>query len=267
MIKLHINLKDEYPDILSQDVYLDGLLYDESFEYPHTLRKSVLVLPGGGYSFVSYREKDPVMFAFLSRGFNAFSLSYSCFALYPTPFIETACAMHYINTRAQEFHLEPNTVSLVGFSAGGHLASSYPTVYQKLWDKPEDYSLLKPYALVLAYPVISLVKSHNDHCIENISAHNEELMHLLSADEHVDKNYPPVFMWATKDDECVDHHNILWLKKALNEKKIKNQCIIYPHGPHGLSLANEATACGNPANINEEVSEWLNLAVKFIQNL
>lgn len=263
---LHINLKDIYPSILSKDAYLNGFVYDESFEYPNHRRKGILILPGGGYEFVSYREKDPVMHRFNSLGYNSFSLDYSCHTMYPIPYLELMCAIHYLNTHADELGIIPKKIPLVGFSAGGHLASSYAGIYQEL-NKFDDVSLIKPFALILAYPVISLIKTNNPQCVKNISDFDNQLMHLLSADEHVSKDYPPTFMWTTATDQAVNPDNVIWLKDALRKKKVKNKCIIYDNGPHGLALANLATSNHDPKFENKKISEWPILADEFISKI
>lgn len=264
---VHINLKDAYPSILTKDVYLDGFIYDKSFEYTVQKRRAVIILPGGGYDFVSYREKDPIMAKFNSLGYHAFSLSYSCLTPYPTPHLEVMCALHYLNSNHHDLGIFPKQVSLIGFSAGGHLACSYAGIYKELNKYFEDPSLLKPLALILAYPVTSLVKTNNPRCVENISHFDKKLMHLLSADEHVDKDYPPTFMWTTKTDEAVNPNNVIWLRDALKKNKVKNKCIIYSNGPHGLALANDMTSNGDPNFINDKVSEWPTLAHEFIKKI
>lgn len=263
---LHINLKTFYTDILKNDVYLNGFVYDESFEYPNAKRRGILVLPGGGYEFVSYREKEPIMHRFNSLGYNSFSLDYSCRTLYPVPHLELMCAIHYLNTHADELGIIHKEISLVGFSAGGHLVASYAAIYKEL-NKFDDVSLIKPFALILAYPVISLVKTNNPQCVKNISNFDDKLMHLLSPEEHISEDYPPTYMWTTADDQVVNPDNVIWLRDALNKKNIKNECKIYSSGPHGLSLANLATSNHNPAFENKTVSEWPVLADEFISKI
>lgn len=261
-----INLKDFYPSILTKDVYLTGFIYDKSFEYTNQKRKTVLILPGGGYDYVSYREKDPVMVKFNSLGYHAFCLEYSCLSKYPTPHLEVMCAMHYLNSHQHELGIVPKKIILVGFSAGGHLAASYAGIYKDI-NKFDDVTLLRPFALVLSYPVISLIKTNNPRCVENISHGDKKIMHLLSADENVHEDYPPTFMWTTKTDSAVNPDNVVWLRDALKKAKIKNKCVIYPSGPHGLSLANEATSNGDPNFENEKVSHWPEEAHKFLKSI
>lgn len=262
---IRVNLKSFYADILPNDVYLNGIINESNFEYPNTKRMSVLILPGGGYSFVSLREKDPIMCRFNSFGYNSFSLEYSCKTLYPVPHLEVMCAIDYINNHSDEFNQQKGTTSVIGFSAGGHLACTYAYLYKTL-SKKKDLNL-KPYALILAYPVTSLIQTDNPDCVDNISHFDNKLMHLLSAEEHVTSDYPPTFMWTTKTDDLVNPNNVIWLRDALKKKKVVNKCIIYSNGPHGLSLANEATWCNNINMLNKEVSGWPELAHEFIKKI
>lgn len=263
---IKVNLKKYYPNVIKYNLFLTGIIYDKSNEYPNFKRGSVLILPGGGYQFISYREQDPIMFAFLAEGINAFTLSYSVGKAYPIPHTEVACAMDYINSHAEEYDLIPNTCSLVGFSAGGHLAATYGYLYKRLADNKEEERNLRPYALILGYPVISLIKSNNPNCRRFITGGTNKFVHLLSADEHVSKNYPPTFIFTTKTDQCVNYKNTKWLVSQLNKKNVKNKCIIYADGPHGLALANHATA-RNDNEFNDEVSGWVKEASKFLFDL
>ena len=260
-----INLKDEYSNFLPNDVYLTCVTYD-LLEMNHK-RLGILILPGGGYNFTSAREKDPIMFKMLSFGFNVFALEYSCKTTYPIPHIEVACAMHYINTHHEEFNLEEYKTSLMGFSAGGHLAASYGYIYKTLADSHEEEILIRPYSIVLGYPVISLSKSPLLDTRKNITDNKPDLIKLLDVDEHISFDYPPTFMFTTKTDQVVDPKNVKWMKDALNKKKVKNKCIIFSKGPHGLALANYASYNGNPQFVNEEVSAWPKYASDFIYKL
>lgn len=263
MLVEHINLKEIFPKYLDHDLYLDSCKYTDNYEFKNTKRKNVLVLPGGGYVFTSEREKDPIMFAFLAKGYNTYSLSYSCNKAYPIPHIDVACAMLYIAN-----HNEVKDTILVGFSAGGHLASSYAYLYKDLAEDKDEANLIKPYALVLGYPVISLYNNpKNPNTKKRVANNDPKLMKLLSSELHVSNDYPPTFIFATKDDQMVDVRHSLLLKDSLIKHNVKNKCIIYSSGPHGLALANEATYSNDNNFLNEEVSHWVDEAHKFIKSI
>ena len=92
------------------------------------LRPAMLVLPGGGYCFVSPREGEPIAQAYLARGYHAFVLDYSVFpARFPVALREAAMAMAYIRGNAEAFAIRK--VAAVGFSAGGHLCGTLGMMY------------------------------------------------------------------------------------------------------------------------------------------
>jgi len=74
-------------------------------------------------------------------------------------------------------------------------------------------------------------------------------------------------MFATKTDESVNYQQSLLLRDSLNKKKVKNKCIIYSSGPHGLALANEATYSNCDKFLNKEVSHWVDEAHEFINSI
>jgi len=262
MIVNHINLKSFYPKILDHDLFLDSCEYTDNYEFNNTIRKNILVLPGGGYKFISEREKDPIMFAFLAKGYNTFSLTYSCNRAYPIPHIDVACAMHYIAN-----HYKQQTI-VVGFSAGGHLASTYGYIYKELAENKTELKQLKPYALILGYPVVSLYNNPTNTSTKQRVANNDsKLLKLLSTELHITSDYPPTFIFATKTDEMVNCNHSILLRNSLIKKKVKNKCIIYPNGPHGLALANEATYSNEKKFLNKEVSHWVDEAHEFIKSI
>ena len=105
-------------------------------------RKAILIIPGGGYEFCSDREGEPIALSYVTAGFNAFVLTYSVTghgsARWPIPLVDASSAMKFIRDHAEEFHIDPDYVFVVGFSAGGHLAASLGTI----WDNDEVEAML-----------------------------------------------------------------------------------------------------------------------------
>lgn len=95
-------------------------------------RPAILVIPGGGYAFVSGREGEPVALAFYAQGFNAFVLDYSVAPAfhYPAPLLEAGMAMLYIRERADALGCTEDKIAAIGFSAGGHLAGLISLFYE-----------------------------------------------------------------------------------------------------------------------------------------
>ena len=122
--------------ILNGSAALVGYLHEPSPEIPNrTRRPAVLICPGGAYEFRSDREADPPAFSFLNRGYQAFVLEYTTGrgkACGMTPLRELSAAVALMREKADEWHLIPDQIAVMGFSAGGHLAASLGV----LWDHP-----------------------------------------------------------------------------------------------------------------------------------
>lgn len=236
-------------------------------------RPAVLILPGGGYRFTSDREAEPIAIQMNAMGFQAFVLYYSCEpATFPTALLQTAKAISLIREHAKEWHIEEKKIVLLGFSAGGHLAASLGTfwnkefVYEALKIEPER---IRPDGLILAYPVITSGEfAHQDSFRALLGEKYEERKEFVSLENQVGEDMMPTFLWHTFEDESVPVENSLLFAHALRKKNIPFELHIYPKGRHGLSLANGET---NPANeenlIVLECQNWITMAGTWIRNL
>lgn len=233
-------------------------------------RYGLLIIPGGGYFGVcEEHEGRPVAEAFLPHKFNCFVLTYSVIedgATYPTALIQASKAMEYIKDNADELNVFDNKIFVLGFSAGGHLASNLGTEWYKV-DEVE-YGKNKPAGMVLCYPVItgekgkchfgsfqSLLGTENptddqirDHSIENL----------------VTDKTCPTFLWHTVEDDCVPVYSSLKMATALTDNHITYEMHIYPHGPHGQSLYNNIT-CSETIDLHN--AEWVQNAVYWMLHL
>ena len=229
-------------------------------------RPAILVIPGGGYRFVSDREGEPIAMRFLVRGYAAFMLEYSVApAKFPTALREAAMAMRYIREHAEEFAVDPQMVAAVGFSAGGHLCGTLGTMY----DCPEVADIaaaevIRPNALGLSYPVtVSRGKTHNGS-FENISGGDEALRDRLSMDKLVRPDMPPVFLWHTRTDATVPCRGSLLLAAALEDADVDFALHMYRFGKHGLSTANDQTyKVQEVPPISKDVPGWLDAMMEF----
>ena len=130
-----------------RNVTLTAYLQDDSQEFWRAKKRpAVVIFPGGAYAYCSDREADPVAQEYLRAGYHAFVLRYSVGwenAVWPNPLEDYDQAMELIAAHAKEWHLIPEKIAVIGFSAGGHLAACAATMAKH-----------RPAAAILAYPVI-----------------------------------------------------------------------------------------------------------------
>ena len=223
---------------------LEGILANKLFDFsePFT-RPAVIVVPGGGYEFVSVREGEPVASFFLSKGYQVFVLRYlisKAGVSYPEQLVELASAVDYVKKHAQEFNVNPEEVFAVGFSAGGHLTGNLAVDWQNV-SKIAGVALdCKPTAVGLSYPVItSKVYAHFGsfkNLLQNYTPEEkEELQKQLNLEEKVSSQTPPTFLWTTAKDRVVPSQNALLFALALANNGIDYELHVYPEGDHGAS--------------------------------
>ena len=237
-----------FEDILKPNsAKLTCYIQDQSKEMATAdVRPAMIVFPGGGYFMCSDREAEPVALAYLAQGYNAFVLRYSVGQDVPwdRSFEDGVAAIQYVRQNAQQLHIDPKKVAVVGFSAGGHLAASMGTVSKE-----------KPNALVLGYPVI----------LEEFGPSVGKV--IAATDKHVTGKTPPSFIFATSDDNVVPITNSLTFAQALAANDVYFEMHIYPKGDHGFSLGTAAQAGGNPGVVNKDAQDWFRDSVRFLRHV
>ena len=259
------------------DIKLTAFCAGVSEELPYNnKRKAMLIIPGGAYWVCSAREAEPIAFAFLARGYNTFVLEYSIKdkALFPAPLIDASLAMKFIKDNAEKFHIDPDFVAAVGFSAGGHLAGSLATLWHKQCvydaiDMPYGYN--KPDAVILSYPVISGFEYAHvgsiDHLLgtrnDELKSTPSEVIDTVSLEKNVDEKTAPAYIWHTVDDNCVPVQNSILFAKELADKKIPFELHLSTGTAHGLSVADETVGV-NPASAHG-VERWVDDACRWLK--
>ncbi len=255
------------------------------------MRPAVIVCPGGGYNTCPHHgdEGDPVAMAFAMDGYQAFVLEYSVAStapiektLFPAQVRDLGKAILTIREHAQEWEVDVDKISIIGFSAGGHLCGMYATT----WHTPvlSDYfheasEVFKPLTAMLIYPVADYVvqeafrKSHPsplgdmdmNTCVFGAADPDEELQKKYSPAYLVSEHTAPMFIAAAKDDGLVTAQNSLSLAMKLQEKGIPYELHMFEYGDHGFSLGrniiepyrqDKAHAC----------AQWLPMAKTFLMH-
>ncbi len=206
---------------------------------------AVIVCPGGGYQGLSMdKEGDQIAKWLNSVGVTAFVLKYRLGPKYHHP-VELGDAQRAIRTvraKAADYRVAADRVGIMGFSAGGHLASSAGTHFdagnQGATDTIERMSS-RPDFLILCYPVISFLNFAHQGSKRNLLGENPDpkLVEGLSNETQVTAQTPPTFLFHTTTDATVPVENSVMFYSALRKAGVPAELHIYERGPHGVGLA------------------------------
>jgi acetyl esterase/lipase len=207
-------------------------MYMYQAEKQNSRRTSVLICPGGGYGGLA-AQKEGVEIAkwFNNLGVTAFVLYYRMpFAHHEIPLKDAKAAVQIIRKNSTKWNLNKNRIGVIGFSAGGHLASTLGTHFDKQ---------NKPGFMALIYPVTSFRPAFfpGGTC-ENLVGKNpsKELIDLYSNELHITKHTPPSFLVHALNDEVVEPLHSQAFADSLKSKKVKYELILYNNGGHGFGM-------------------------------
>ena len=271
MISKSIYLSDDKKarlDVLSMPIY-EG----QHREWQNSKRPVALIVPGGSYLYCSDRERLPIAFNFLSKGYQVFMLEYHVGdeSDYPTPFIDLAKGLKYIKDNADEYALDINDITLVGFSAGGHLAGTFGALatnkeFQNDMGMTEEE--LKVHQMILAYPAINLkpivdkINKHQAFHVVGKLFTTYEMIKDGKAQSH--KDMPKAFVFHSIDDNMVPVADVMdYVTDALS-KGCDIEFHLFNRGGHGYSTADLIT---NPDDFPTRVGAWMPLAFDWLSEV
>ena len=270
-------------------------IHDDGSEYP-----GMLIIPGGGYEFVSAREGELVAKEFYDRGYNCFVLTYTVDIYAAVPLRmqaleDAARAMRLIRKIAPSFSTDPNRLTVMGFSAGGHLAACLCVHHSdsiELDARLADISP-RPDAAILCYPVITTgalthvgtirallgfadveddfvpeveipgVQDWLDNNAVPGCITRAEQLEYMSLEKNVTPDVPPTFLWHTMEDQSVPVENSLLYMNALRRNGVPRAIHIFSNGKHGLSLGTKEWAeyRQNGSYTYEQVNRFTRMAL------
>lgn len=230
------------------NVSLTTYIHDVSDEMKNVKnRPAILIFPGGGYHFCSDREGEPIALAYAAKGYQAFVLRYSLkdTSVFPKPLRDAEMALKLIRDNADEWGVISNKIAVIGFSAGGHLATAIGTIGK-----------IKPNALILGYPCVLEEGIDEDWPYQVPGTHNM-----------VDSTTPESFIFHTYNDDLVPVKHALVFAAALDKAKIPFDLHIFKNGVHGLSLGNNIVSNGSAKMVELRYQEWFELSVSWLQEV
>ncbi|RPI25069.1 MAG: alpha/beta hydrolase [Acidobacteria bacterium] len=225
---------------------------------------AVVVCPGGGYGVLAIDHEGYDIAAWLNEmGTAGIILKYRL----PSdaimqdksvgPLQDAQEAIRIVRRRAAEWKLDPNRIGIMGFSAGGHLASTASTHFSEAVYTPTDATSARPDFSILLYPVISLQPPYYHGGSRNNllgSEASQAQVERFSNDLQVTAQTPPAFLVHSADDTGVPAMNSILYFQALLKNKVPAEMHIYQTGGHGYGLAKgRATESGWP----EACRSWL----------
>ena len=222
---------------------------------------SILVFPGGGYVGLTWNTEGPAIGRFFQdHGMAAFVVRYRI----PSdqtmvdksvgPIEDAEQAMIQVRTHAQQWHLDPNRVGVIGFSAGGHLAATLGTHFTTDSVANPDHVSLRPDFMILCYPVISMdpAITHMGSRIGLLGQNpSPDKVALFSNELHVTKDTPPTLLLQAADDRLVDVDNSVRMFEALRHAGVPVDMTIFRKGEHAFVLLPR--------------DQWLSIVIDWIE--
>ena len=214
-------------------------------------RASVVVCPGGGYGHLAVDHEGRQVAEWLNGlGIAAFVLRYRHGKphRHPEPLMDAQRALARVRHDAAKWELDPDRIGILGFSAGGHLASSAGTLFHEgdpEAEDPLDRVSCRPDFMILVYPVITLEgEAAHRGSRRNLLGDDPapELIERLSTHRQVTKRTPPTFLVHATDDRGVPVENTLLFYRALVKAGVPAELHVFPKGGHGFGLGKKGSS-------------------------
>ena len=230
---------------------------------------AILICPGGAYAMLAgaYEGANEAKY-FQAHGVAAFVLKYRLPTKgyrHPVPMLDVQRALRLIRSHAADWKLDPAKIGVMGFSAGGHLASTLDTHFDAgdpQATDPVDQVSCRPDFAVLVYPVITLQESFTHEGTKtNLLGPNPDpaLVKSLSNETQVTPQTPPTLLVHAADDDGVPIANSRSMHAALQKAGVASELHEYPEGGHGFGHG------PNDYNTNEPAG-WLDKAYAWIES-
>lgn len=269
-LDLHVDYAKAGLSVPAEQPRMSVYLQYPSDEMPgKKVKPMMIVCPGGGYVFRSDREAEPIALQYMAAGFHTAIVHYTVNpSPYPTAVLQLAEAVRQVRRHAEEWNVNPSQIYISGFSAGGHLACTFGT----LWNDQLFHDVMggecdwKPNAQVLSYPVVTMGDlTHKGSRLALLGENpSEELLEKLSLEKSVSADTVPTFLWHTMEDVVVPVENSINYAMALRKNGVPFELHVYECGPHGLATCDDFTA-NTPDYLAPDCANWVQMAIRFLK--
>ncbi|MHC4116748.1 MAG: alpha/beta hydrolase [Planctomycetota bacterium] len=227
---------------------------------------AVVIFPGGGYGHLAMDHEGHQIAEWLnSFGVAGFIVKYrhrrsGAGYGHPAPLQDAQRAIRTVRSSAKEWNIDPERIGIIGFSAGGHLASSLGTHFKNRYSEARDQIdrvSCRPDFMILMYPVISFTEpfTHKGSRKNLLGANPDpELVENLSNEKQVTPETPPTFIVFGDDDKVVPVENGVAFFMGLKKAKVPAEMHIYEKGRHGFGLG---AGMGPVSSWPLRCSEWM----------
>jgi acetyl esterase/lipase len=227
---------------------------------------AIVICPGGGYGHLSMdREGQQIADWLNSIGVAGFILKYRHGGVgygHPAPLQDAQRAMRIVRSKAKQWNINPERIGIMGFSAGGHLASSAGTHFQNNYYEPNDAidkASCRPDFMILLYPVITMEDTYTHKGSKrNLLGENPDpkLVESLSNEKQVTDKTPPTFLVHSSEDKTVPVENSIFFYLALRKAGVPAEMHIYQNGSHGSAIEKKY---GVISTWPERCAEWMKI--------
>lgn len=264
-------------------------------------RKSpfLIIVPGGAYCYTAWREREPIAYEFISKGFSCAIFDYATegaeffdgnhdysrdpVSAFPNPLIDLAKLVADVRSHAEEWQLDPESINVIGFSAGGNLTAQLAAYWWTPWLakltglKAEQ---MRPDSVALCYPAIKMVdlNNHNIAVLNKVKVsvdlinyaatgldQSAERIAMINLDQAVTSQFPRTFMWGTTEDLNCHVGDAINFASDLAKNKVPFEFHMYQKGNHGMSLADKRTD-GRPDHSlsDPQAASWTKLYLGWL---
>lgn len=209
---------------------------------------ALVIFPGGGYGHLAMAHEGHE----IAQWANSMSMAGVIVSYrhrnrgygHPAPMLDAQRAIRTVRSKAAQWNIDPKKVGVIGFSAGGHLATTVLTHFDDGTNNGDavDELRCRPDFGIVSYAVIALEESYTHKGSQrNLLGENpdKDLLLSLSNEKQVTKNTPPCFVWHTAEDKVVPAENSLRFYSALVRSGSPSELHIFPTGRHGIGLATQ----------------------------